>query len=155
MRGAVLYPLVVRLAFVTAVVMTLPGTADADEYEEAVRRAIVLLPRPPEQVVVIIRTNGSALVRERLAKTEGFVTRGERVVYLVREGNTLQRARRGPGICDYALAAIIWHEMAHIEGADEKEAQQREEDLWRRYVLRQHIDAGQGLRYLAALRKRH
>ena len=29
------------------------------------------------------------------------------------------------------LAAVIWHEMAHTEGLDERQAQQRKEDLWK------------------------
>ena len=39
----------------------------------------------------------------------------------------MQAALKGPGIFDYALATVIWHEMAHIDGADEVAAQEAEE----------------------------
>jgi hypothetical protein len=40
----------------------------------------------------------------------------------------------------HALAAIIWHEMAHIAGADEAEAQDHEEKLWTRFVRDKLVD---------------
>jgi predicted Zn-dependent protease len=76
-------------------------------------------------------------------------------VYLVRHGDTLQHALKGQSIFDYALAAVIWHEMAHIEGAHEREVQQMEETLWKRYLLERRVDTARGLRYLALLEKRH
>ena len=53
-----------------------------------------------------------------------------------------------------ALAAIIWHEMAHLDGGDESEAQRQEELLWQRFVREGRIDRARGLNYLAILRKR-
>jgi hypothetical protein len=50
---------------------------------------------------------------------------------LKKQGLTFDHALEGAGDWDYALAAIIWHEMAHINGADEAEAQRQEEQLWR------------------------
>ena len=52
------------------------------------------------------------------------------------------------------LAAIIWHEMAHTEGLDERHAQEREEDLWKQFVQRRLVDSGVGLAYLDELRRR-
>jgi hypothetical protein len=52
------------------------------------------------------------------------------------------------------LAAVIWHEMAHTEGLDERHAQQREEDLWQQFVQRALVDSGVGLTYLDELRRR-
>ena len=34
------------------------------------------------------------------------------------------------------LAAIIWHEIGHTRGLDERQAQQREEDLWVEFAQR-------------------
>jgi hypothetical protein len=45
--------------------------------------------------------------------------------------------------------------MAHIAGADEREAQRQEEDLWREYLLARRVDTGRGLNYLTLLTKRH
>jgi hypothetical protein len=66
----------------------------------------------------------------------------------------LQAALKGPGIFDYALATIIWHEMAHIDGADEAAAQRAEEQLWTEFVLAQRVDRARGMQYLALLKRR-
>jgi len=72
----------------------------------------------------------------------------------VRQGVTLQGALKGAGVYDYALACIIWHEMAHIDGADEPAAQRVEEELWSEFVLAGRVDRHVDMRYLALLRKR-
>ena len=56
---------------------------------------------------------------------------------------------------DYALAILIWHEMAHLAGADEREAQRQEEELWMQYVAAGQVETRRGLNYMALLRKRH
>ena len=67
---------------------------------------------------------------------------------------TLQGTLKGPGIFDYALAALIWHEMAHIDGGDERAAQEAEEQLWTTFIVTQRVDGPRGLRYLALLKER-
>ena len=52
------------------------------------------------------------------------------------------------------LAVIIWHEMAHAEGLDERQAQLREEDLWKEFMQRGLVDRTFGLTYLTELRRR-
>jgi hypothetical protein len=52
------------------------------------------------------------------------------------------------------LAVVIWHEMAHTEGLDERHAQEREEDLWKRFVQQNRVDSGVGLTYLNELTRR-
>ena len=126
-----------------------------NEYDLTVARVIRLLPRPPEKVVVIDADISGQSLHDKLQHVEGFVIRGERVVHLVRQSDTLQRAVKGPGIFDYALAITIWHEMAHIDGADEATAQRAEEQLWTEFVVAGRVDRVQGMRYLALLRKRH
>ena len=126
-----------------------------NEYDLTVARVIRLLPRPPEKVVVIDADISGRSLHDKLQHVEGFVIRGERVVHLVRQSDTLQRAVKGPGIFDYALAITIWHEMAHIDGADEATAQRAEEQLWTEFVVAGRVDRVQGMRYLALLRKRH
>ena len=68
--------------------------------------------------MLVERPNATGL-HEGRPNVEAFVNHGSRVVYVVRQGVTLQGALKGRGVFDYALAAIIWHEMAHIDGADE------------------------------------
>jgi hypothetical protein len=105
-------------------------------------------------VVVVDAESVPPALRRRIQWAEGFVTPSDDTVYLKKQGLTFHHALRGAGDWDYALAAVIWHEMAHINGADEAEAQRQEELLWQQFIVERRIDAGAGLRYLAVLRKR-
>ena len=142
-----------------------PVNAGPSAYDEAITRALRLLPRQPEKIEVVERDEGSH-VRQGTAHVkdlkdvkdvehvEAFVNHGGRVVYLIRQGVNLQAALKGPGIFDYALATVIWHEMAHIDGADEVAAQEAEEQLWREFIVSQRVDRNRGMKYLALLEKR-
>jgi hypothetical protein len=44
--------------------------------------------------------------------------------------------------------------MAHIDGADERGAQQQEENLWRRFIIERRVDTSRALAYLARLTRR-
>jgi hypothetical protein len=125
-----------------------------DPYAETVKRALELLPRQPAQVLVVDVTRSARAVDAHGRRVEAFVRHGENVVYLIAQGDTLQRGQKGAGVFDYVLATIIWHEMAHLAGAGEREAQRQEEDLWAQYVAARRVDTGRGLNYLALLRKR-
>ncbi len=151
--NAVVRPALGSLALIGALLAASPVEAGRTRYDDAIGRALRLLPRQPESVVVAERAVG---VDQHLGSppTEAFVNRGSPVVYLVRNGVTLQAALKGPGIYDYALATIIWHEMAHIEGADEAAAQRAEEQLWTEFVVAQRVDRARGMQYLALLKKR-
>lgn len=128
--------------------------APADS-EPAIRRALSLLPRRPQQVSVIEADRVGPESRERFLKAEAFFSKGSLVVYLTRHSPVLQAAQGGSSVHVHALAAIIWHEMAHIEGADEPQAQKREESLWTRFVRDDVVDRVTALRYLKALNDRH
>jgi hypothetical protein len=130
-----------------------PVEAGQNAYDDTIGRALHLLPRQPEKVVLVERAGGPHLHGGK-PRAEAFVNHGGRVVYLVRQGVTLQSALKGRGIFDYALATVIWHEMAHIDGGDEAAAQQAEEQLWTEFVLTQQVDRARGMQYLALLKKR-
>lgn len=130
-----------------------PAGADASPYDEAIARALRLLPRQPAKIVLVERASPSHLHRGK-PNAEAFINRGDTVVYLVRQGSTLQGAMKRGEIFDYALAAIVWHEMAHIDGADEPAAQQAEEQLWKEFILEQRVDRARGMRFLALLSDR-
>jgi hypothetical protein len=85
---------------------------------------------------------------------EAFVVAGDRTVYISKRSSTFRHALRERGMWDYVLASIIWHEMAHLAGANEQEAQSREEDLWRQFVVAGKVDGGKGLAYLQLMTKR-
>jgi hypothetical protein len=127
--------------------------ADANPYDEAIARASRLLVRQPVKIVLVERASASHLHRGK-PNVEAFINRGETVVYLVRQGPTLQGAVTRGDIFDYALAAIVWHEMAHIDGADEPTAQRAEEQLWKRFIVERRVDQARGMKYLALLSDR-
>ena len=85
---------------------------------------------------------------------DAFVPIGSRVIYLRRQSVTLLAAEYSGGPYVLMLAAVIWHEMAHTEGLDERHAQQREEDLWKQFVQRSLVESSVGLTYLDELRRR-
>ena len=146
-----------RLVAVLVVMSSLASwpaaAADAAAYDAVIARVLKLLPRQPEKVTVVDAHATAGLSSERLHHVEAFVKHGERVVYLVSQGVTLQKALKGAGVFDYALATIIWHEMAHIDGADETKAQLEEEQLWQEYVLARRVNSARGMKYLTLLRK--
>ena len=129
-----------------------PVEAGQSPYDVAIGRALRLLPRQPENIVIVERP--AAAGQHSGKSREAFVNRGQPTVYLVRQGVTLQAALKGPGIFDYALATVIWHEMAHVEGADEAGAQIAEEELWKAFILDQRVDRTRGMQYLALLKRR-
>jgi hypothetical protein len=130
------------------------GYAETRDYDETVRRALALLPRRPERVVVIDVEKTPPALRQRLERVEAFVMVGKPTVCLRMQGSVLKNAQRSGGLFDYALAAIIWHEMAHISGADERGAQEQEERLWRQFIVGRRVDTSRALAYLARLEKR-
>lgn len=71
---------------------------------------------------------------------------------LTSHSKVLQGALKGWPVHEHILATIIWHEMAHIDGADEREAQRREEALWTQYVMEDRVDRGDRMQYPTALK---
>jgi hypothetical protein len=130
------------------------ATVVASESAAGIAEALKLLPRPPEQVALIDPAAATPKGREILAKADAFVTKGGRVVYVNLDSEVLKGARQGSPIHLCMLAAIIWHEMAHIDGADEDQAQRREEGLWRRFLLDGRVERVTALRYLKRMSDR-
>jgi hypothetical protein len=93
-------------------------------------------------------------VRAKLRSLDAFTTSGGTVVYVLRHSAALQGAMSGSHAYTLVLASIIAHEMAHIDGADEREARRAEENLWRRFIRDGEIDHVVALRYLSALTSR-
>jgi hypothetical protein len=121
----------------------------------AIERALRLLPRRPYQVSVVGEERVGQESRAAFRRSEAFFAKGSPVIYVTSHSPVLKAAQEGSSVHVHALAAIIWHEMAHIEGADEAQAQKREEALWTRYVRDDLVDRTTALRYLKALSERH
>jgi len=129
-------------------------TSVDSEYTQTIGRAVALLPRRPEHVLVIDVTQAKPKDRGHLLKLQAFILRDGRAVYLTKHGDVLRAALRGSRFHEYMLATVIWHEMAHLEGGDEASARRCEEELWIRFMLSGAVDRDLALPYLAALRKR-
>lgn len=127
---------------------------DGDAERAALVRALRLLPRLPARVAVIDATEARPGVREQLLRLEAFVLKGSAVVYVVKQGTLLRGAVAGSPLHTHALAAVLWHEVAHAEGAGEREARRREQALWTTFVRDQRLDPVAALRYLSALDSR-
>ena len=120
----------------------------------AIRSAIALLPEAPKIIAVMDITPAKPQVRNRLRRLDAFTVEGNDVIYLVDGSELLRGARQGLTFHRGALAAVIWHEMAHLRGADERGARKAESTLWASFIRDGLIDQVTGLRYLSALERR-
>jgi hypothetical protein len=121
---------------------------------QAVTNAVKRLPKRPPVVSIVDADEATPKVRESMLKLDAFITKGGRVVYVVKQSAVLEGAARGSALYECMLASIIWHEMAHIDGADERGARRAEEQLWTQFVRDAAVDPITGLRYLQALTTR-
>jgi hypothetical protein len=117
-------------------------------------RALRLLSKIPARVAVLDAEQARPDVKATLLRLDTFVLRGRPEVYVVRQSGLLQCAIRRAPLCTHALAAAIWHEMAHVEGADEREARRREEARWTAFIRDEQVDPVAALYYLRALANR-
>jgi hypothetical protein len=138
---------------VKAHIATQAGREGARE-REALRAAFSLLPQTPQRLVVVDVTRFEGKVRDYLLRFDAFTLTEDTTVYVVRQSRLLKGATSGSSLLRAMLAAVIWHEMAHLSGADETGARRSEESLWTRFVRDGLTDPVTGLRYLQALRAR-
>ena len=61
-------------------------------------------------------------------------------------------AETGDAMGRLALASLVWHELAHVDGLDERGAFDREQALWRRFIASGLVDAGTAMTCIARLR---
>lgn len=117
-----------------------------------IRATLAALPRTPDRIEVVAADEVLPEIRDRIHRKFGFVLRGSRTIYLIRDCALIREAERSGGPYLLMLAAVIWHEMAHADGLDEALARRREEELWRGFVATRVVDSAFGLAYLAELR---
>jgi hypothetical protein len=127
---------------------------DQEAERTAIVQALRLLPRLPVRVAVIDATRAKPDVQANLLRLDAFVIRGSPVIYIVRQSALLRGAVAGSDIYVHALASVVWHEMAHVNGSDERDARKQEQALWTSFVRDQRVDEVAALRYLAALDRR-
>jgi hypothetical protein len=146
----------VSFVFLAGILPAMAGAEgnDPGPYDLIIARAIRLLPKSPMQVAVIDADEARPEVRDTLLKLDAFTVPGSKIVYLVKQSAVLQGAAKGSQLYEHMLASIIWHEMAHAEGAGERAARRAEEQLWTRFVRDGIVDQVTALRYLQALTTR-
>ena len=120
----------------------------------ALLAAVALLPKAPARIAVMDVTQARSGVREHLLTLDAFTVKGNGVIYVVQQSDLLRRARTGSPVARAMLAVVLWHEMAHLTGADERDARIAEEGLWTRFLRDGLTDQVTGLRYLQALKNR-
>jgi hypothetical protein len=128
--------------------------SDGDEYKPLLKRVVALLPRKPGMVQVIDADEAEPEVRQNLLKLDAFILVGRPGIYLTKQSEVLQGALKGSRLLEHVLATIIWHEMAHLDGGDERAARKAEQDLWTTFVRDGVCDHLTALRYLRALANR-
>lgn len=128
--------------------------ADAAAHRAALIHAIELLPRLPVRVAIVDASEAKPEVQKVLRQLDAFIVKGSRVIYVVKQSALMRGAIAGSSLHRHALAAVLWHEMAHADGADEREARAKEQALWTSYVRDQRVDSPTALRYLKALNHR-
>ena len=91
--------------------------------------------------------------RQKLRGLDGFVLAGHTTIVVIRQGATLRQAEFGDAVDRLALASLVWHEMAHANGLDERAALAQERGLWQRFISAGLVDSGVGLTYIARLQE--
>jgi hypothetical protein len=107
----------------------------------------------PVRIAVSDVTENRPAVRDYLLTLDAFTVPGNDVIYVVQQSQLLKGAHSGP-LHRAILATVVWHEMAHLSGADERGARQAEEKPWMQFVRDGLVDRVTGLRYLQALKRR-
>jgi hypothetical protein len=118
------------------------------------RAALEVLPRRPTRIEVVDDRDLSGPLLKQVAEMDAFVPVGTRTIYLRRQSRTLRDAEYAGGPDILMLALVIWHEMAHVEGLDERGARRREEELWSEFIRSGRVDGSIGLAYLRELKAR-
>ena len=131
-----------------------PAQEPTRSVQDVLRDALAILPEQPAYVSVIdVDAQEDSGVRKALRRLEAFTLPGKPGVYVSLHGATFQRLlgtrdRRIYSFDTHVLAAIVWHEMAHLAGADETGAQAREETLWKDFMRDGRVETELALRQM-------
>ena len=134
---------------------TIAGTlVVGDVGMSTLRAALEVLPRKPQRIDIVDDRKLPAAVRTQVEHMDAFVPEGGQTIYLRRQSPTLREAEFAGGPYTLMLALVLWHEMAHADGLDERGARSREEGLWHEFIRAGRVEGGLGLAYLRELQAR-
>jgi hypothetical protein len=135
------------LTLLACTVVASPG----DQLDAALR----LLPKWRDVVVVDSSdpraVAAAAVWGVRPEQVRGFSLTGQSRVYVNRSVDPYRCAGQKNQTCVLLLAALIWHEAAHVDGEGEERAQLREEALFRQFVTEHRVGFVAGHAVLRAL----
>src|SRR5262245_4698338 len=112
-----------------------------------------VLPARPERIEILDLASLSDTARRKVDGRDAFVLAGHRTIVVVRQGATLRQAEFGDGFDRLVLASLVWHELAHVNGADERAALEAEQTLWHRVIRLGLVSRGDGMAYIQRLRE--
>src|SRR5262245_22126637 len=127
---------------------------DSKSERQAIGKSLQLLMRSARTIAVIDVAEARPEVQPTLLRLDAFIVTDSDTIYVVRQSELLKGACAGRVFHIHALAAVLWKEMAHVDGASEHDARKKEEALWTSFVRDQRIDSVTALRYLSALTQR-
>jgi hypothetical protein len=129
-------------------------TTVVGEIDPALWKTVLdLLPARPGRIEVLDLDSLSDPTRRKLRGLDAFVLGEQTTIVVIRQGATLRQAEFGDAFDRLVLASLVWHELAHANGLDERAALEQETALWRRFVSTGLVDGGVGLTYIARLRE--
>jgi hypothetical protein len=122
--------------------------AKSQTMADPVDRALTLLGETHRHVVLFDPLQYNATQRAKLERFEAFVLREHREIYLNRRGRAFEEALAGRSEGVYLLAAILVHELAHLDGLDERAALQAEQRCVFRFMKEGRISVDVALAHL-------
>jgi hypothetical protein len=94
-----------------------------------ISRALALIGRLDQRVILFDPERYDSVHRRKLQRLEAFVFAERTEIYLNLRGRAYREAAQGRPHSVYILAAILGHEVAHLQGKDERAALVEERNL--------------------------
>ena len=125
-----------------------PLVAPSSTLTTVVDQALALLGQPRQPVVIFDPLQYNSARRAKLEVYEAFVLAKRFEIYLNRRGRASAEALSGRPDGVYVVAAILAHELAHLDGKDEAGALEAEEQCVYRFMKEGRIPVDVALAHL-------
>ena len=118
------------------------------DYSGVIARALLLTGHPEQRVILFDPQQYDAEHRRKLERLEAFVLGGGTDIYLNCRGRAYREASAGEPHGVYVLAAILAHEIAHLQGKNERTASAEERGVVFGFMKAGHISPDVALQHL-------